>query len=60
MNTAVSEIPLSFSNPTDSKIAPIVLSAGVFVAKVAIGSAVGAAASWGTTRVLENRFPTKK
>ena len=52
MDNMVSEV--SFSTATDSKIAPAV------VGKAIVGGAVGAAASWGTTRYLDNRFPAKK
>jgi hypothetical protein len=52
---------ISFSSNTpDAKIAPIVVSGVVFLGKAAVGGAVGAAASWGTTRLLDNRFPTRK
>lgn len=51
---------LSFSTAPDAKIAPIVVGGAVFVGKALVGGAVGAAASWGTTRILDNRFPAKK
>jgi hypothetical protein len=60
MSQVAYQIPLNFSTESDSKIAPIVVGAGVFIAKAAVGGAIGAAASWGATRVLDNRFPTRK
>ena len=58
MYNMVSEV--SFSTATDSKIAPAVVGGAIFVGKAIVGGAVGAAASWGTTRYLDNRFPAKK
>jgi hypothetical protein len=46
-------------NP-DAKVAPIIIGGAVFVGKAIIGGAIGTAASWGTTRYLDNRFPSKK
>ena len=63
MNPLVSISPsdnLSFSNESDTKVAPIVIGGAIFVGKAIIGGAIGAAASWGTTRYLDNRFPPKK
>jgi hypothetical protein len=55
---------LSFSAESapapDAKVAPIIVGGAVFVGKALVGGAVGAAASWGTTRILDNRFPAKK
>ena len=53
---------LSFSSNTspDAKFAPIVIGGAVFVGKAIIGGALGTAASWGTTRYLDNRFPSRK
>ncbi len=51
---------VSFSTAPDTKVAPIVVGGVVFVGKALVGGAVGAAASWGTTRYLDNRFPAKK
>jgi len=51
---------LSFSNSPDTKVAPIIINGVVFLGKAAVGGAVGAAASWGTTRLLDNRFPQRK
>jgi hypothetical protein len=56
INTSPNEI--SFS--PDTKIAPIVVSGAVFLGKAIVGGAIGSAASWGTTRYLDNRFPTRK
>ena len=55
----VSENSFSTSSP-DTKIAPIVIGGAVFVGKAVVGGAVGAAASWATTRYLDNKFPAKK
>ena len=54
----VSEI--SFSSTPDIKIAPIIAGGAIFVGKAIVGGAIGAAASWGTTRILDNRFPARK
>jgi len=51
---------LSFSTSPDAKVAPIVVGGAVFVGKALVGGAVGAAASWGTTRFLDNRFPARR
>jgi hypothetical protein len=61
MNNAVYTMPYnSFASQTDAKIAPIVVSGAAFLGKALIGGAVGSAASWGTTRFLDNKFPAKK
>jgi hypothetical protein len=63
MNTLVQESPvISFSsvNSPDVKVAPIVVGGAVFVGKAIVGGVIGSAASWGTTRFLDNRFPSKK
>jgi hypothetical protein len=54
--------PISFSSDMspDVKVAPIIVSGAVFVGKAIVGGAVGAAASWGTTRILDNSFPPRK
>ena len=54
--------PISFSSEMapDAKIAPIVVGGAVFLGKAIVGGVVGSAASWGTSRFLENRFPSKK
>ena len=53
---------MSFSGSysPDAKIAPIVVTGAIFLGKAAVGGAVGAAASWGTTRLLDNRFPARR
>ncbi len=51
---------LSFSSTPDAKIPPIIVGGAVFVGKALAGGAIGAAASWGTTRFLDNRFPARK
>ncbi len=54
-------LPLSFSseNP-DPKIPPLVVGGAVFIGKAVAGGVIGAAASWGTNRVLDNAFPARK
>ena len=56
----VSDVSFSTDSTPDTKVAPIVVGGAVFVGKAIVGGAVGAAASWGTTRYLDNRFPAKK
>ena len=58
----VSDVSFSTESASapDAKIPPIVVGGAVFVGKALVGGAVGAAASWGTTRILDNRFPAKK
>lgn len=53
---------LSFSSNTspDAKIAPIVIAGAAFVGRAIIGGAIGTAASWGTTRYLNNHFPSRR
>ena len=58
-NVISTELSFSASAP-DTKVAPIVIGGAVFVGKALVGGAVGAAASWGTTRYLDNRFPAKR
>lgn len=59
----VKETPnLSFSSDAspDVKVAPIIIGGAAFVGKAIVGGAIGAATSWGTTRILDNRFPPRK
>ena len=51
---------LSFSTAPDAKIAPIIVGGAAFVGKAVVGGAVGTAASWATTRILDNRFPARR
>lgn len=51
---------LSFSTAPDAKVAPIIVGGAVFVGKAIVGGAAGAAASWATTRILDNRFPARR
>ena len=51
---------LSFSSTPDAKIPPIIVGGAVFVGKAIVGGAIGAAASWGATCFLDNRFPARK
>lgn len=56
-----SKTELSFSTGApDAKIAPIIVGGAIFVGKALVGGAIGAAASWGATNYLNNRFPAKK
>ena len=50
----------SFASVSEPKIAPIVVGSALFVGKAIAGAAIGTAASWGTTRFLDNRFPQRK
>jgi hypothetical protein len=64
MNNVVTNSPDNFisfsSSDPDAKVAPIIIGGAVFAGKAIIGGALGAAASWGTTRLLDNRFPSRK
>ncbi len=51
---------LSFSSTSDAKIAPIIVGGAAFVGKAVVGGAIGGAASWGATRLLDNRFPARR
>jgi hypothetical protein len=56
-----SKTELSFSTSApNAKVAPIIVGGAVFVGKAIAGGAIGAAASWGTTRYLDNRFPGRR
>ena len=48
---------LDFSSEPSSKIAPVVVGGAVFLGRAIAGGAIGGAASWATTRILNNRFP---
>lgn len=51
----------SFSSQTpDPKISPIIVGGAVFVGKAVVGGIIGTAASWGTSRFLDSRFPQRK
>ncbi len=62
MEIAKEKPTLSFSadESPDTKIAPIIVGGAAFVGKAIVGGAIGAATSWGTTRILDNRFPPRK
>lgn len=60
MNSAISTTSFVSDNQPDAKLAPIVISGAAFVGKAIIGGAVGSAASWGTTRLLDNKFPARR
>jgi len=56
-----SKTELSFSTGApDAKVAPIFVGGAVFVGKAIAGGAIGGAVSWGTSRLLDSRFPAKK
>ena len=59
-NVISTELSFSTASAPDAKVAPIVVGGAIFVGKALIGGAVGAAASWGATNYLNNRFPSKK
>ena len=54
-----SEISFSAETP-ETKVAPLIVGGAVFVGKAVIGGAIGAAASWGATHLLNNRFPARR
>jgi len=56
----VSELSFSTDSAPDTKVAPIVVGGAVFVGKALIGGAIGGVASWGATRILNNRFPARR
>ena len=61
MSQVATDNSISFSSQSpDTKIAPIIIGGAAFVGKAIAGGAIGAAASWGTTRILDNRFPARK
>ena len=62
MEIAKEKPTLSFSadESPDAKIAPIIVGGAAFVGKAVVGGAIGAAATWGTNRFLDNRFPARK
>jgi len=56
---------MDFSSQTvmvapDAKIAPIVVAGAAFAGRAAVGGLIGGATSWGVSRVLDNRFPSRK
>ena len=56
----VSEVSFSTASTPDTKIAPIIVGSAIFVGRAIAGGAIGGAVSWGTSRLLDNRFPAKK
>jgi len=56
----VSELSFSTDSAPDTKVAPIFVGGAVFVGKALIGGAIGGVASWGATRILNNRFPARR
>jgi hypothetical protein len=55
------ESEISFSTATpDVKVSLLIVGGAIFVGKAIIGGAAGAAGSWATTRILDNKFPEKK
>ena len=56
-----SKTELSFSTGApDAKFAPIIVGGAVFVGKAIVGGAIGATASWATTKYLKNRFSARR
>jgi hypothetical protein len=51
---------ISFSSTSDAKIAPVIVGGAIFVGRAIASGAIGGAVSWGTSRILDNRFPAKK
>lgn len=49
--------PLDFSSDPSSKIPPIVVGGALFLGRAIASGAIGGAASWATTRILNKRFP---
>jgi len=47
----------AYSTSPSSKVAPVVVGGAVFIGKAIAGGAIGGAASWAATRILDNRFP---
>ena len=61
MSQVATDNSISFSSQSpDTKIAPIIIGGAAFVVKAISGGAIGASASWGTTRILDNLFPARK
>ena len=59
VSESISEISFSTATP-ETKVAPLIVGGAIFVGKAVVGGAAGAAASWATTRILDNKFPAKK
>lgn len=60
-NNNVISTELSFSTGApDAKVAPIIVGGAVFVGKAIVGGVIGGVASWGATRILNNRFSARR
>jgi len=59
VSESISEISFSAATP-ETKVAPLIVGGAVFVGKAIVGGAAGAAASWATNRILDNKFPAKR
>ena len=59
-NVISTERSFSTESAPDAKVAPIFVGGAVFVGRAIAGGAIGGAVSWGTSRLLDNRFPAKK
>jgi hypothetical protein len=60
VSESTTERSFSTESTPDAKVAPIVVGGAIFFGKALVGGAIGAAASWGATNYLNNRFPAKK
>ena len=56
----INSLSFSYNTSPDAKFAPIVIGGAIFVGKAIIGGAISTAASWGATRYLNNRFPSRR
>jgi hypothetical protein len=54
------ELSFSTGGAPDAKIPPIIVGGAVFVGKALVGGAIGATASWVTTKYLNNRFSARR
>ena len=59
VSESTTELSFSTSAP-DAKVAPIIVGGAVFVGKAIVGGVIGGVASWGATRILNNRFPIRR
>ena len=59
VSESTTELSFSTSAP-DAKVAPIIVGGAVFVGRAIVRGAISAAASWGATRILNNRFSARR
>lgn len=60
VSESTTELSFSAESAPDAKVAPIIVGSAIFVGRAIAGGAIGGAVSWGTSRLLDNRFPAKK